>query len=251
MFSLVVDDFGVKYVNRNDVHYLASTLRELYDITMDWSGSKYLGITVEHNYAAKELAISLPSYVAKMLHRYNISTEGPCTYSPAPYSFVPNGSKSYLSSLPDESIISNDRQQFIRTVVGSSLYYARVIDSTMLCDANRLGSQVSKPTKTTELNTMHLLNYAATYPVVRVIFRASDMILRISSDASYSSETGSRSRAGGYFDLIRANDNPLTSPINGAIHVVSSILDVVVASAAEAEYGALFLNGQVGADIRN
>jgi len=31
----------------------------------------------------------------------------------------------------------------------------------------------------------------------------------------------------------------------------SSILDVVVASAAEAEYGALFLNGQIGADIRH
>jgi hypothetical protein len=77
------------------------------------------------------------------------------------------------------------------------------------------------------------------------------MLLRITSDASYSSESESRSRAGGYFDLIRATDDPRTEPINGAIHVISSILPSVVASAAEAEYGALFLNGQAGSDIRN
>jgi hypothetical protein len=136
-------------------------------------------------------------------------------------------------------------------VVGFTLYYSRVIDHTLLCDANRLGSQVAKPTQTSLRNAYHLLEYAATYPVVRVIFKASDMILRISSDASYSSESRSRSRAGGYFDLIKTHDDPLTAPLNGAIHVVSSILNVVVASAAEAEYGALFLNGQQGADLRN
>ena len=176
---------------------------------------------------------------------------GRCVYSPAPYLFVPNGHNSNAPIPADESVIGEDRQQFIRTVVGSTLYYSRVIDHTLLCDANRLGSQVAKPTQTSLRNAYHLLEYAATYPVVRVVFKASDMILRISSDASYSSESRSRSRAGGYFDLIKTHDDPLTAPLNGAIHVVSSILNVVVASAAEAEYGALFLNGQQGADLRN
>jgi hypothetical protein len=251
MFSLVVDDFGVKYINRDDVEYLASTLKQLYDITMDWSGSKYLGITVDHNYEAKELAISMPNYIHKLLERHHIDLDGPCTYSPAPYKFVPNGKQSNLNIEPDLSTLTDDAQQFIRRVVGSTLYYSRAVDPTMLCDTNRLGSQVGKATQTTETNTKHLLQYAATYPVVQTIFRASDMILRITSDASYSSESESRSRAGGYFDLISATVDPRIAPINGAIHVVSSILPSVVASAAEAEYGALFMNGQAGSDIRN
>ena len=230
----------MKCINLDDVQYLATTLRQLYEITKDWSGSKYLGITIEHNYEAKELAISLPNYVAKMLQKYHIDPNGPCTYLPAPYQFVPNGPNSNKNHHIDESVINDERQQFIRQVVGSVIYYARVIDSTMLCDTTRLGSQGSNPSLTTKRNTYHLLNYVATYPVVRVIFRASDMILRISSDASYASETGSRSRAGGYFDLIRTQDNPITAPINGAIHVVSSILNVVVASYVEAEYGDSF-----------
>jgi hypothetical protein len=48
MFSLVVDDFGVQYSKTEDVEHLAATLRSLY-ITMDWTGSKYLGLTIKHD----------------------------------------------------------------------------------------------------------------------------------------------------------------------------------------------------------
>lgn len=42
-----------------------------------------------------------------------------------------------------------------------------------------------------------------------------------------------------------------TTVINGAIHAISSIIPAVVASVAEAEYAALFLNGQEAASIRD
>ena len=91
MFSLVVDDFGVKYVNRDDVNYLANTLRQINEITMDWTGSKYLGITVDHDYHAEEIAISMPQFIVNLLDKYHIDKNGRCVYSPAPYLFVPNG----------------------------------------------------------------------------------------------------------------------------------------------------------------
>jgi hypothetical protein len=90
MFSLVVDDFGVKYVSRDDVNYLATTLRQLYAITMDWTGTQYLGITVEHDYDAKQLAISMTNYVAQMLQKYHIDNNGSFVYSSTPSLFVPN-----------------------------------------------------------------------------------------------------------------------------------------------------------------
>jgi len=70
------------------------------------------------------------------------------------------------------------------------------------------------------------------------------MILNIHSDTSYLSETKARSCAGGYFYLLDDTENP---PVNGAIHVHSSIMRAVFASATEAEVGALFSNVQDGA----
>ena len=71
------------------------------------------------------------------------------------------------------------------------------------------------------------------------------MILHIQSDASYLSRPEARSIAGGIF-YVGNHDQPTT--INGAI---SHQLDAVVASVAEAEYAALFLNGQEGASLRH
>jgi hypothetical protein len=74
------------------------------------------------------------------------------------------------------------------------------------------------------------------------------MILHIQSDASYLSRSGARSVAGGIF-YMGNRDQP--TGINGAINAISSIIPAVVASVAEAEYAALFINGQEGASLRD
>jgi hypothetical protein len=249
IFSLVVDDFGIQYIDDNDVEHLASALRELYNITMDWTGKKYLGLTINHNHEDATISISMPSYIAKVLDRFAIPREGPTQHSPAKYECV-YGKEAQATEIDNTLPISLARQKEIQEVVGCLLYYSRAVDPTMLCDTNRLGSLQANPTEKAYDASQHLLRYAATYPVVETVFHASNMILRISSDASYLSETQGRSRVGGYFDLINSDIDPIRAPVNGAIHVISSVLSSVVASVAEAEYGRLFVNGQAGADIR-
>ena len=100
-----------------------------------------------------------------------------------------------------------------------------------------------------------LLNCAATHPDAVIQYRASDMILHVHSDASYLSEPQARSRAGG-FDFLGDDvdmQNPDTKPtLNGPVHIVSSILKNVMASASatEAEVGALFHNAQDACTLR-
>ena len=74
------------------------------------------------------------------------------------------------------------------------------------------------------------------------------MVLRVQSDASYLSRSRSRSVAGGFAYLV--NHAASHTTLNGPVHAFSSIIDVVVASAAEAEYAALFHAGQVAAGLR-
>ena len=107
-----------------------------------------------------------------------------------------------------------------------------------------------KATIKTHSRCLQLLDYLASNIDAKVRFHASDMIMNIHSDASYLSEPQARSRACGHFFMgsIPKNGEPIK--LNGAFHVNTNILRFVVASAAEAELGALFRNCQDGIIFR-
>ena len=46
IFTLVVDNFGIRYSSAHDANHLINTLKELYEITTDWSGQLYCDITL-------------------------------------------------------------------------------------------------------------------------------------------------------------------------------------------------------------
>ena len=46
-FSLVVDDFGVKYQGKEHAKHLMNALKETYEISEDWEGEKYIGLTFD------------------------------------------------------------------------------------------------------------------------------------------------------------------------------------------------------------
>ncbi len=67
------------------------------------------------------------------------------------------------------------------------------------------------------------------------------MILVVHSDAEYCNTKKSRSQAGGHFFLSNEDKFP---PNNGAIFTNMTIIKAVMASAAEAKLGALYLNAK-------
>ena len=46
-FTLVVDDSGVKYVGDEHAIHLKNTLEQYYKVTQDWTGARYIGITLD------------------------------------------------------------------------------------------------------------------------------------------------------------------------------------------------------------
>ena len=145
----------------------------------------------------------------------------------------------------------------LQEVIGTLLYYARAIDSTMLVALDTLASAQAQGTDLTAQAVTQLLNYCATHPDVIIRYHASDMQLHAHSDASYLSESKARSRACGHFFLstnlpiLPAHQirMPHHTPHNGAIHTCS-IMKSVLSSATEAELGALFFNGKNGVVLR-
>jgi hypothetical protein len=132
---------------------------------------------------------------------------------------------------------------------GKLLYYARVVDPTLIMPINVLASEQSNTTEVTADKVIKLLNYCNTHPETKMRHHASDMILQIHSDASYLSENEAKSRAGGFFYMgnTSKSDRKLT---NGAILIISKVLKHVMSSAAEAEIGAVFINAKEGAVLR-
>jgi hypothetical protein len=197
-FVLVVDDFGIKYTNENDMRHLVKTLQNKYSLTVDMSGSTYLGLQIEHDTTQKTITISLPGYVERALRslditRSNTPVNNPIKYTPPTYGTNLTQCV-YVDTSPPLDITSAKR---IQKIVGLFLYYARLIDSSMLVAVTKLASQQAAPTIETQIAADLLLQYAAWHPNAQVTFQKSTMQLEISSDASYLSESKTRSRVGG------------------------------------------------------
>ena len=111
----------------------------------------------------------------------------------------------------------------------------------MLMAINAISSAQATGTTATPDAVTWLLDYAATYPNATIRYNASQTILRIHCNASYQSETQSRSRAGGHFFLGPNNHNN-TRENNGAIHTTCEIIKNIMSAASEAECGATFIN---------
>jgi hypothetical protein len=70
------------------------------------------------------------------------------------------------------------------------------------------------------------------------------MIMNIHLDALYLSEGKACSQTCGHFFMGWLPKDDTSIQINGAFHVSTNVIHFVVASAAEAEFGALFHNCQ-------
>ena len=93
-FSLVVDDFGVKYIGEEHVRHLIQALQtdhkepgDAYEVKVDWKGDLFCGITLEWHYGTGDphdtegryLDISMKKYVPN--YKNNMSISSPRNHS--------------------------------------------------------------------------------------------------------------------------------------------------------------------------
>jgi hypothetical protein len=70
LFTLVVDDFTVKYVDKHHAEHLRNALLRTYELTTDWTATVYSGMTLKWDYKNRTCDISMPGYVSKVLSRF-------------------------------------------------------------------------------------------------------------------------------------------------------------------------------------
>jgi hypothetical protein len=221
-----------------------------YNISSDWKGGAYCGLTLDWDYEKRTVELSMPGYIKAALHKYQ--HPAPARPEHAPHTWNPPiyGAKTqFVDDKTSSPALSDKDVNKVQQLKGTLLYYARAVDPTLIMPINVLASEQSNATEVTADKVIKLLNYCNTHPETKIRYHVSDMILHIHSDASYLSENEAKSRAGGLFYMgsNTKTDNKLT---NGAILIISKVLKHVMSSAAEAEIGTVFINAKEGAVLR-
>ena len=252
-FTLAVDDFGIKFFTKADADHLFDALSTKYTITKDWSGSSYLGFTIDWDYAAGHVDISMPGYVPKALLTLRHPAPAKPQHSPHRWTAPVYGQKVQLADSDLSPLLDQAGIKRVQQISGLFLYYSRGCDPTIIVALNEISNSQASPTEHTKAACNMLLDYLATHPDAKIRYHASDMVLAVCSDAAYLVLPNARSRAAGHFfltSLASATSSPPTPTPNGAVHVLCKTLRTVAASAAEAEIGSLFLNAQEAVPIR-
>ena len=66
-FCSCVDDFGVKYYNKQHLHHLTTALRTAFKIKVEDEATSYCGLNLKWNYSQGFVDVSITEYVIKAL----------------------------------------------------------------------------------------------------------------------------------------------------------------------------------------
>ena len=238
IFSLVVDDFGIKCKGIEHARHLKKALEEWYEVSVDWAGKLFCGITLDWNYEMGHVDLSVPGYVERKLTKYQHPTPDRPQHSPYLAAPIAYGSKLQHPVPTDTSApLSPEKIKHVQDIVGSFIWYGRACDPTLTAALSAISARQSNGTEDVMAACRHFLDYLATHPNASIRYRASDMILAFDTDASYLSEVNAKSRAAAYYYMTRKGQRNFH---NGAIDVLSTIIKHVMSSASEAETGALY-----------
>jgi hypothetical protein len=97
-FSLVVDDFAVKYVGKQHADHLRNTLLKTYELTNDWTATVYSGMTLKRDYKNRTCDISMPGYVSNVLIKFQHDTPKHPQHTPSRYVTPVYGAKTQYAT---------------------------------------------------------------------------------------------------------------------------------------------------------
>jgi hypothetical protein len=97
-FTLVVDDFSVKYVGKQHAEHLRNTLLKTYELTTDWTATVYSGMTLKWDYKKRTYDISMPGYVSNILSKLQHDSPKHPQHTPSRYVTTVYGAKTQYAT---------------------------------------------------------------------------------------------------------------------------------------------------------
>jgi hypothetical protein len=121
-FTLVVDDFAVKYVGKQHAEHLRNALLRTYELTTDWVATVYSGMTLEWDYKNRTCDISMPGYVLNVLSKCQHDAPKHPQHTPSRYVTPVYGAKTQYTTKDETPPLTSQQCLTIQKVTGSVLY---------------------------------------------------------------------------------------------------------------------------------
>jgi hypothetical protein len=102
-FTLVVDDFSVKYVSKQHAEHLRNALLRTYELTTDWTATVYSGMTLKWGYNKRTCDISMPGYVSNVLSKFQHNSPKHPQHTPSRYVSPVYGAKNQYATTDETS----------------------------------------------------------------------------------------------------------------------------------------------------
>ena len=121
-----------------------------------------------------------------MLLKYGHPHPSKAQLSPHNHREVIYGAKEQPTPEDDKSPpLDNQGKKRIQGIVGALLYYGRAVENKLIVDLSSIVSQQDTTTERTKEAINHLIDYCATYPADRILYRSRDMVLCAHSNAGF------------------------------------------------------------------
>ncbi len=122
-FTLVVDDFAIKIMSKNDVDHIINVLKKNYTITVNREATKYIGLTIEWDYGNGKVHMHMLGYLAKAMTRFKHKTPTKIQHSLHHHIEVNYGAKKqYVSNEEEFPPLTKEETKYVQAVTGTLLY---------------------------------------------------------------------------------------------------------------------------------
>ena len=122
-FCLIIDNFRVEYMGKKHVEHLKQILEQQYKVLTDWSGTKYVRLTLDWDYGKREVHLAIQGYVQKSLTWF----KHPQPQKPQHqlYSMLPQNisrKENWMNQKTQTLILKRKETKFIQEVTGTFLF---------------------------------------------------------------------------------------------------------------------------------
>ena len=127
IFALIVDDFGVQYTGRQHAEHLHAALSEHYEVTTDWTGTKFSGIDLKWDYSKRTCHLTMDGYIQDFHTRFGHPNPIKPQHSPHKHREIVYGAKAQIiaNDIDDSPPLDAAGIKKVQGIVGCILYYAR------------------------------------------------------------------------------------------------------------------------------
>ncbi len=115
-----------------DAKHLIKALKQDYMITIDWGATKYIRLAINWDYNKGQVHVQMPGYLDKAFLKFKHGAPSKKQNSPHPHAIPQYGSKTQYAESQDKSpLLNKEDTKHVQAVMGTLLYYARAVNSTI------------------------------------------------------------------------------------------------------------------------